>query len=182
MKEKRMDDVRMCRMSSFRHNAGFGKRIEYSIIAQMLKEGMDVYVPLVADNGIDAVVRREDGSFVEVQIKARSRDVNPGDEALFAGIRHEWRPNYWFVFYAEGVRRAEDDGEPVPITWVMSSKEFLDESYCNKKGKNVGSRTIWFNGRKKGVSYAKKEFDKYIVEKLSDRILRQNTDKSGEAS
>ncbi len=41
MKEKRMDNVRMCRMSSFRHNAGFGKRIEYSIIAQMLKEGMD---------------------------------------------------------------------------------------------------------------------------------------------
>ena len=39
----------------FRHAAGFGKRIEYSIIAEMLKEGMDVYVPLVDDNGIDAV-------------------------------------------------------------------------------------------------------------------------------
>lgn len=161
-------------MSSFRHNAGFGKRIEYSIIAQMLKEGMDVYVPLVDDNGIDAVVRREDGSFVEVQIKARSKDVHPGDEALFAGIRHEDRPNYWFVFYAEGVRRKEDDNGPTPITWVMSSKEFLDESYCNKKGKNIGLRTIWFNGRKKGVSYAKKEFDKYIVAKLSDRILKEN--------
>ena len=40
----------------FRHAAGFGKRIEYSIIAEMLKEGMDVYVPLVDENGIDAVV------------------------------------------------------------------------------------------------------------------------------
>ena len=47
-------------MGTFRHNAGFGKRIEYSIIAQMLKEGMDVYVPLVDDPGIDAGVRRED--------------------------------------------------------------------------------------------------------------------------
>ena len=72
-------------MSKFRHAAGFGKRIEYSIIAEMLKDGMDVYVPLVDDNGIDAVVRKSDGSFVEVQIKARSAEVNPGDEALFAG-------------------------------------------------------------------------------------------------
>jgi hypothetical protein len=59
----------------FRHSAGFGKRIEFRIIGQMLKEGLDLYVPLVDDNAIDAVVRRHDGSFVEVQIKARSRDV-----------------------------------------------------------------------------------------------------------
>lgn len=160
-------------MNSFRHNAGFGKRIEYSIIAQMLKEGMDVYVPLVDDNGIDAVVRREDGSFVEVQIKARSKDVNKGDEALFAAINHTWRPNYWFVFYAEGVKRSKDDAEPAPIIWVLSSKEFIDESYCNRKGKNVGLRTIWFNGCKQGVSYAKQKFDKYIVKNLSDRILKE---------
>ena len=158
-------------IGKFRHAAGFGKRIEYSIIADMLKAGMDVYVPLVDDNGIDAVVRKPDGSFVEVQIKARSADANPGDEALFAGIVHEHRKNYWFVFYAEGVRENVDSSEAVPMKWVMSSQEFLDESYANKKGKNKGSRTIWFNGRRKGVSYAKPKFDKYRVERLSDRIL-----------
>lgn len=57
----------------FRHSAGFGKRIEYWIIGNMLKEGLDVYIPLVDDDAIDAVVRRTDGSFVTVQIKARSR-------------------------------------------------------------------------------------------------------------
>ena len=30
---------------TFRHSAGFGKRIEYWIIGRMLKEGIDVYVP-----------------------------------------------------------------------------------------------------------------------------------------
>jgi hypothetical protein len=54
----------------FRHSAGFGKRIEFWVIGQMLKEGLDVYIPLVDDNAIDVVVRRKDGSFVEVQIKA----------------------------------------------------------------------------------------------------------------
>jgi hypothetical protein len=42
---------------SFRHSAGFGRRIEYWIIGKMLKEGLDVYVPVVDDFGIDAVIR-----------------------------------------------------------------------------------------------------------------------------
>lgn len=39
----------------FRHSAAFGKRIGYYIIGLMLKEGLDVYMPLVDDNAIDAV-------------------------------------------------------------------------------------------------------------------------------
>lgn len=35
---------------AFRHTAGFGKRIEYYIIGLMLKQGLDVYMPLVDDN------------------------------------------------------------------------------------------------------------------------------------
>ena len=46
--------------------------MEYWIIGQMLKEGLDVYVPIVNDDATDAVVKRPDGSFIEVQIKARS--------------------------------------------------------------------------------------------------------------
>lgn len=111
--------------TSFRHTAGFGKRMEYIVIAEMLKEGMDVYVPLVDDNGIDAVVRRSDGTFVEVQIKARSNDVRPGDEALFAGIKHIARENYWFIFYSEGVHETPATKEAKPMIWVMSSAEFI---------------------------------------------------------
>lgn len=67
----------------------------------MLKEGLDVYLPLVDDDAIDAVIRRPDGTFTTLQIKARSKKVVPGDGALFAAIRHELRENYWFVFYSE---------------------------------------------------------------------------------
>ena len=73
--------------------AGFGKRIEYWVMGRMLKAGLDVYVPMVDDNAIDAVVRRPSGTFVEVQMKARSRHVVEGDAALFAAIPHELRRN-----------------------------------------------------------------------------------------
>jgi hypothetical protein len=144
---------------TFRHSAGFGKRIEYWIIGQMLKEGLDVYVPLVDDDAIDAVIRRSDGSFITAQIKARSKDVIDGDAALFAAIPHELRENYWFIFYSERMN----------TTWIMTSEEFIKESVQNKTGKNAGKRSIWFNGKKrdkalnKTIEYCKKQFEKYIA-------------------
>ena len=53
---------------SFRHSAGFGKRMEYKIVGDMLMEGLDVYLPLVDDHGVDCVIKKSDGTFIEVQI------------------------------------------------------------------------------------------------------------------
>jgi hypothetical protein len=69
-----------------------------------------------------------DGSYIEVQIKARSSDVKPGDAALFAAMNHDLRNNYYFVFYSERLDNM----------WIMSSGEYLNECVTNKSGKNVG--------------------------------------------
>ncbi|MEA4816314.1 MAG: hypothetical protein VB120_05590 [Lachnospiraceae bacterium] len=148
---------------SFRHSAGFGKRMEYYIIGLMLKEGIDCYVPLVDDDGIDVVIRKQDGSFIEVQIKARSKNVTDGDAALFAAMTHEYRHNYYFIFYSERLE----------TMWIMSSEEFLKECVTNKTGKNAGKRSIWFNGKKKDPitgepkEYAKSQFDNYLAKDFS---------------
>ena len=145
---------------SFRHTAGFGKRIEYWIVGRMLKQGLDVYLPLVDDDGIDAVIKRTDGSFVEVQIKARSNTVKLGDGALFAAVTHEPRSNYWFVFYSERL----------DATWILSSAEFIAEAAQNKNGINIGKRSLWLNGTKMDKTrgerqeYAKPRYDKYRSE------------------
>jgi len=142
---------------AFRHTAGFGKRIEYWVVGLMLKEGFDVYLPLVDDDAIDAVIKTPGGSFIEVQIKGRSKNVKMGDGALFAAITHDARPNYWFVFYSERLDKI----------WVMSSEEFIAEAAQNKTGKNVGKRSLWFNGTRKDKEtgehreYAKERYSKY---------------------
>lgn len=150
----------MPRDATFRHSAGFGKRIEYWVVGQMLREGMDVYVPLVDDHAVDAIVRRPDGSVALVQIKARSKDVIPGDAALFAAIPHqEERSDYWFIFYSERM----------DATWIMTSREFIRESVQNKTGKNAGLRSIWFNGKKHNPTlgrpeeYTKPQFERYLA-------------------
>jgi len=45
---------------TFRHSAGFGKRIEYWVIGLMLKGDIDVCMPLVDDNAIDAVMKKKE--------------------------------------------------------------------------------------------------------------------------
>lgn len=147
---------------SFRHSAGFGKRIEYYIIGLMLKEGLDCYVPLVDDDGIDCVIRQDDGHFIEIQIKACSNDVKMGDAALFAALEHEPRDNYYFIFYSERLNK----------TWILSSEEFLQECVTNKTGKNMGKRSIKFNGCKanecgKKEEYSKEKYDKYLANDFS---------------
>ena len=152
---------------TFRNTASFGKRMEYYLVGLMLKNGLDVYMPLVDDDAIDAVVKKPDGSFVEIQIKARSKDVIFGDAALFAALTHEYRPNYWFVFYSERMNK----------TWILSSKEFINESNQNKKGKNIGKRSIWFNGKntKEQIEHVKPQFEKYVVNDFK-RIIDDNPD------
>lgn len=149
---------------AFRHSAGFGKRMEYYLIGKMLMEGLDCYVPLVDDHGVDCIIKKHDGTFVEVQIKARSRGVTDGDAALFAAISHEFRPNFYFVFFSERLDNT---------MWILSSEEFLKECVTNKTGKNEGKRSIWFNGnridKKTGEKreYCKEQFKKYIATDFS---------------
>lgn len=143
---------------SFRSKVGFGKRIEYYLMGKMLMEGLDCYVPLVDDHGVDCVIKKSDGTFIEVQIKARSNEVKFENAALFAAIEHIPRDNYYFVFFSERL----------DTMWILSSEEFLKECYTNKDGENVGKHRIKFNGtRKNGVTGALEE---YCIEKYEKYI------------
>ncbi len=143
--------------------------MEYYVVGLMLKDGLDVYLPLVDDNAIDAIIKRPDGSFVEVQIKARSRNVKLGDGALFAAITHDERPNYWFVLYAERLE----------AMFILSSSEFIAEASQNKTGKNAGKRSLWLNGTRKNKEtgereeYVKERYRKYLCTDFA-RLLDEN--------
>lgn len=139
------------------------------MIGQMLKDGLDVYVPLVDDDAIDVVIRRPDHSFTTVQIKARSKNIKMGHGALFAAIPHEIRDNYWFIFYSERMDQM----------WIMSSSEFVEEASQNRSGKHTGKRTIWFNGTRsnkktgKREEYCKPQFERYLATDF-DKLIGLN--------
>lgn len=143
---------------AFRHSAGFGKRMEYKLIGDMLMEGLDCYIPLVDDHGVDCVIKKSDGTFIEIQIKAHSNQVAPGYGALFAAITHSYQENSYFVFYSERLQKM----------WIMSSPEFLKECATNRTGKNKGKYRIWFNGYKVNPTTGEKE--EYPYEKFNSYL------------
>jgi hypothetical protein len=141
---------------SFRNSAAFGKRMEYWIIGLLLKEGFDVFIPLVDDDGIDAIIRHSNGRKIELQIKARSGTVGFGAAALFAALTHsEEREGYFFLFYSERL----------DTMWLMSSHDFIAAAVTNKSGKNIGKRSVWMNGKstRKQVEHPKPRFDPWRI-------------------
>ena len=144
----------------FKDSASFGKRMEYSIIGELLLQKYDVYIPLVDDHGVDAIIKKKDGTFIELQIKARSNDVK--NIATFANINvknqinDKNNNNFYFIFRSEKLNK----------TWVLSFNEFIENSKENKTGKNKGNRTIIFstkNGKlnEKLKNFEVKNFDKF---------------------
>ena len=141
---------------SYRNSAAFGKRIEYWLIGLLLKDGFDVFVPLVDDDGIDAILRHPNGRKLDLQIKARSNAVRFGSAALFAALTHpNIREDYFFLFYAERM----------DTMWLMSSQDFVAHAATNKSGKNAGKRSIWFNGRstRTETEHPKPKFDPWRI-------------------
>lgn len=126
----------------------FGKRIEYLVISLLLKEGFDVFLPVVDDQGIDAIIRNRNGKIIDLQIKARS------NAAEFPAIIHpKIRENYYFIFYAEKLKRI----------WLMPSKDFIAHTRASENEKFLGERNISFNCTRKGKEYPKKQFKKYCI-------------------
>ena len=137
----------------YRHSASFGKRQEYVAIAELLRRGYDVYIPLVDDQQIDCVLRRGDHDYVDLQIKARSQDCKPTNAGRFGVHIPNPRQKYFFLFYSE----------PIKTYWVFPSNELVNIVSQNKKGKNEGKYNVRLTGfsKKKGGVYARPEFRQY---------------------
>jgi len=144
---------------TYRSSASYGKRQEYIAIAEFLKRGYDVYQTLVDDQGIDCVIRKlVDGTprYIDIQIKARSKDCQPKDAARFAGMSiPEPRNNYLFFFYSEQVN----------TYWIIPSIKLTEKlASKNVKGKNIGKYHILLTGIKKERAIVKKKYEQYVGE------------------
>jgi len=114
----------------FRDSASFGKRQEYTVIAELLRREFDVYATLVDDQGIDCVIRLNDKKYLDIQIKARSKIAKQWN--FFAAMSFIPRRNYWFIFYTE-----MND-----TFWILPSQDVCTLSVMDKTGKNKGKRSL----------------------------------------
>ena len=142
-------------MGSFRSLKSFGERFEYIAISELLKKGYDVYKTLVDDQGIDCIIRKticDKPLYIDLQIKARSKDCIPYDAGRFAAMDiKDPRENYLFLFYSEWL----------DATWIIPSLDLIKLSSQNKKGKNIGKYHIMLSGMSDGKPIINKKYDQY---------------------
>jgi hypothetical protein len=114
----------------YRDAASFGKRQEYSVIAELLKRDFDVYMTLVDDQGIDCIIRLDNERYLDIQIKARSKKAQQWN--FFAAMSFKPRDNFYFILYTE-----RDNN-----FWVMPSKDVMALGIKNKSGLNAGKISL----------------------------------------
>lgn len=115
---------------NYRDIASFGKRQEFLVISELLRKGFDVYLTLVDDQGIDCIIRVDECTYIDIQIKARSKEAKQWN--FFAAMSFESRENFYFIFYTERNN----------TFWTFPSKDVVTLCHTNRTGKNAGKRHL----------------------------------------
>lgn len=101
-----------------------GKLGEQLVIAELLKRGLDVYLPIVDIHGIDAIIRTDQGKYLDIQIKTRKKITR--NLELIDVRKLKARKNLFIIAY---FLRDRKQG----TIWVFPSKVFKENAYYFKK-------------------------------------------------
>ena len=103
-----------------------GKRAEFLAFGELVKRGADIYLPVI-DTGIDAIIRKQDGTYLQIQVKSTKA---PGMAGWF---------NVYDLDQYKGKRLfiiCVDLSKEPPETWILPSEVFQKHAvvWDTKKG------------------------------------------------
>ena len=99
-----------------------GKRAEFLVFGELLKQGADLYLPVI-DIGIDALVRRKDGTFSEIQIKSTEAEEQAGYFNVDDINKH---PEDKFFIICVDFNEEKSKKKGKPNIWILPAKEFKE--------------------------------------------------------
>lgn len=102
-------------------NIETGKYAEYLVFAELIKRGADLYLPVI-DRGVDAVVRKPDGSYLEIQIKATEAHDQAGYFNVYDIAQRQ--DETFFVICVDLHRYDTFEGHDWPYIWILTGGEF----------------------------------------------------------
>jgi hypothetical protein len=103
----------MLTLSEIRESA-FTARAKLLAFDQLLRQGVNVYQPLVAADGVDGVIRQQDGRFVDLVVRPSMSEHEP---LRFASPSLEPRDGRFVLCVAWAL-------SPLQV-WVIPSREFV---------------------------------------------------------
>ena len=101
-----------------------GKLGELYVFAKLIENGAMPFLPIADIRGVDAVVRKKDGTYVEIQIKS----TWPPEQAGYFNVRNLVERDSLFI-----VGLIMDTKLP-PEAWILPSKEFVKHGTLREQG------------------------------------------------
>ena len=99
-----------------------GKRAEFFVFGELIKGRADVYLPII-DTGIDAIVRREDGTHLDIQVKSTEASKQAG---CFNVWDLEWYEGKGLFIVCVEMSKA------TPEIWILPSEVFRKHANVSK--------------------------------------------------
>ena len=105
-----------------------GKLGELYVFMKLIEGGAMPFIPIADTKGVDAVVRKKDGTYVEIQVKA----TYPPEQAGYFNVRNLIpRKNLFIVCLIMGI-------EEIPEAWILPSTIFVAHATKRK----VDNKTV----------------------------------------
>ncbi len=104
-----------------------GKSAEFFVFSKLMRKGVDLYLPVI-DIGVDAILRKGDGKYLEIQIKSTEEDEQAG--CFNADDLDYYDEERYFIVCVDLSRKP-------PETWILPCgvfKEYATKPWESKKG------------------------------------------------
>ncbi len=132
-----------------------GKMAELAVFGELLKRGVIPYVPLVDIKGIDAIIRKDDGRLLEIQVKSTYSKEMQGSFNVDDLVA---KPKFFII----GVI-GEGDMPGKYEYWVFPSEVFLKNAQPiphPDKGYKTYRLDLW-SGKRKYGAYLKETLQEF---------------------
>ena len=101
-----------------------GKLGELWVFGKLLDKGVNVYLPLVDEEGIDAIIRKRDGSLLEMQVKwTRAKN-----QAGYFNVNAKLRPRQTLFIVCVDLSPLGESLAKYPEVWTFPSEKFIQYS------------------------------------------------------
>jgi len=101
-----------------------GKLGELWVFGKLLDKGVNVYLPLVDEEGIDAIIRKRDGSLLEIQVKStRAKDM-----AGYFNVNAKLHSRQTLFIVCVDLSPLDELSGKQPEVWIFPSEKFIQYS------------------------------------------------------
>jgi len=123
-----------------------GKLAEFLVFRKLVGEGAELYLPTI-DIGIDAVIRKKDGTYIEIQVKSTTAKAQAGCFNVYDLEDHDPKS-----FYVVCVDMSNDP----PETWILQNQYFQKYATITTTKEGWKRYTLDINARDKRYNNEKR--------------------------